>query len=53
MSVPTIYDADRKGTVLRIERSSVHDGPGLRTVLFLKWDARCGASGVHAGKPKI
>ena len=36
MSVPTIYDADRKGTVLRIERSSVHDGPGLRTVLFLK-----------------
>ena len=36
MSVPTIYDADRTGTVLRIERSSVHDGPGLRTVLFLK-----------------
>ncbi len=36
MSVPTIYDAERKGTVLRIERSSVHDGPGLRTVLFLK-----------------
>ena len=36
MSVPVIYDAERKGTVLRIERSSVHDGPGLRTVLFLK-----------------
>ncbi|MDO4173583.1 MAG: glycyl-radical enzyme activating protein [Eubacteriales bacterium] len=36
MSVPVIYDGDRKGTVLRIERSSVHDGPGLRTVLFLK-----------------
>lgn len=32
----TFYDADRTGTVLRIERSSVHDGPGLRTVLFLK-----------------
>ena len=25
-----------KGTVLRIERSSIHDGEGLRTVLFLK-----------------
>lgn len=24
------------GFVLRIERSSIHDGPGLRTVLFLK-----------------
>lgn len=25
-----------KGSVLRIERSSIHDGQGLRTVLFLK-----------------
>ncbi|HZX45861.1 MAG TPA: glycyl-radical enzyme activating protein [Clostridia bacterium] len=25
-----------KGTVLRIERSSIHDGQGLRTVVFLK-----------------
>ena len=25
-----------EGVVLRIERSSIHDGPGLRTVLFLK-----------------
>lgn len=24
------------GTVLRIERASIHDGPGLRTVVFLK-----------------
>ncbi len=24
------------GSVLRIERSSIHDGPGLRTVVFLK-----------------
>ena len=24
------------GTVLRIEKSSIHDGDGLRTVLFLK-----------------
>jgi pyruvate formate lyase activating enzyme len=24
------------GSVLRIERASIHDGPGLRTVLFLK-----------------
>ena len=27
---------DAKGSVLRIERTSIHDGPGLRTVLFLK-----------------
>ena len=24
------------GTVLRLERSSIHDGPGIRTVVFLK-----------------
>lgn len=36
MSVLDIYDGDRKGMVLRIERSSIHDGPGLRTVVFLK-----------------
>jgi pyruvate formate lyase activating enzyme len=27
---------DTVGVVLRIERTSIHDGPGLRTVLFLK-----------------
>ena len=31
-----IFDKDRTGTVLRIERSSIHDGDGLRTVVFLK-----------------
>lgn len=31
-----ICDKDRQGMVLRIERSSIHDGPGLRTVVFLK-----------------
>ena len=31
-----IIDKDRKGMVLRIERSSIHDGDGLRTVIFLK-----------------
>ena len=25
-----------EGTILRIERSSIHDGEGLRTVIFLK-----------------
>lgn len=30
------FDKDRKGMVLRIERSSIHDGEGLRTVVFLK-----------------
>lgn len=27
---------DIEGLILRIERTSIHDGPGLRTVLFLK-----------------
>lgn len=27
---------DRKGVVLRMERSSIHDGDGFRTVVFLK-----------------
>ena len=31
-----IYDKDRQGMVLRIERSSIHDGDGFRTVVFLK-----------------
>ena len=31
-----IYDKDREGLVLRIERSSIHDGSGFRTVVFLK-----------------
>ena len=31
-----IYDKDREGMVLRIERSSIHDGSGFRTVVFLK-----------------
>lgn len=31
-----VYDKDRQGMVLRIERSSVHDGDGFRTVVFLK-----------------
>lgn len=29
-------DGERVGRVLRIERSSIHDGTGLRTVVFLK-----------------
>jgi pyruvate formate lyase activating enzyme len=31
-----VFDKDRVGTVLRIERSSIHDGDGFRTVVFLK-----------------
>lgn len=31
-----VFDRDRVGMVLRIERSSIHDGQGLRTVVFLK-----------------
>ncbi len=31
-----IIDKDMEGMVLRIERSSVHDGDGFRTVVFLK-----------------
>ncbi len=32
-----IYEGmDMKGTVLRLEKSSIFDGDGLRTVVFLK-----------------
>lgn len=31
-----VFDKDRQGMVLRIERSSIHDGDGFRTVIFLK-----------------
>lgn len=27
---------DHKGIVLRMERSSIHDGTGFRTVVFMK-----------------
>ena len=30
------YDAGLEGTVLNLQRFSVHDGPGIRTVVFLK-----------------
>jgi pyruvate formate lyase activating enzyme len=32
----TAYDPGVSGTVLNIQRFSVHDGPGIRTVVFLK-----------------
>lgn len=31
-----VIEKDRQGMVLRIERSSIHDGDGFRTVVFLK-----------------
>ena len=31
-----IIEKDREGMVLRMERSSIHDGSGFRTVVFLK-----------------
>lgn len=36
-----VFEADRAGMVLRLERSSVHDGEGLRTVVFLKGCPLC------------
>lgn len=36
-----MIDNDREGTVLRIERSSIHDGDGFRTVVFLKGCPLC------------
>ena len=30
------YDPDTAGTVFNIQRFSVHDGPGIRTVVFIK-----------------
>ncbi len=34
MSIP--YDPDVEGTIFNIQRFSVHDGPGIRTVVFIK-----------------
>lgn len=34
--ITELFDKDRQGMVLRIERSSIHDGEGFRTVVFLK-----------------
>lgn len=36
MTIPAATQATTPGTVLRIERASIHDGHGLRTVVFLK-----------------
>ncbi len=36
MTVEQRYDPDLAGTVFDIQRFSVHDGPGIRTVVFLK-----------------
>ncbi len=30
------YDPDVEGTIFNIQRFSVHDGPGIRTVVFIK-----------------
>ena len=35
-SMPAEYSKQKRGIVLRTERSSIHDGEGLRTVVFLK-----------------
>ncbi len=32
----TAYDPGVSGTVFNVQRFSVHDGPGIRTVVFLK-----------------
>ena len=36
MTAEQRYDPDLAGTVFDIQRFSVHDGPGIRTVVFLK-----------------
>ena len=43
------------GTILRLERSSIHDGEGLRTVIFLKGcPLRCAwCSTPRAGYPVL
>lgn len=32
----TQYDPDIEGTIFNIQRFSIHDGPGIRTVVFIK-----------------
>ena len=45
------HNAAAIGSVLRIERASIHDGKGLRTVLFLR-GAPLDADGVLLPNPK-
>lgn len=40
MMYQTYEGMDIEGTVLRIEKSSIFDGDGLRTVVFLKGDRK-------------
>jgi len=35
-SSPGAYDPDIEGVIFNIQRFSVHDGPGIRTVVFIK-----------------
>jgi len=36
MTMTQPFDSDTTGTVFNIQRFSVHDGPGIRTVVFIK-----------------
>jgi pyruvate formate lyase activating enzyme len=36
MTMTQPFDSDTMGTVFNIQRFSVHDGPGIRTVVFIK-----------------
>ncbi len=50
-----VFEKDRQGMVLRIERSSVHDGDGFRTVVLgcplrVQWCSTRGKSSPLAGK---
>ena len=38
----SLEDKKRKGMVFNIQKYSVHDGPGIRTIVFLKGCSRSG-----------
>ena len=40
------------GRIFDIQRYSIHDGPGIRTIVFLKGCASCGADGAVIRNPR-
>lgn len=44
---------DLKGTILRLERSSIYDGDGYRTVVFMKGLPAPLPVVFHTRKPKL
>lgn len=48
--MPNTKEKSVQGVIFNIQHYSIHDGPGIRTTVFIK-AAPCGASGVRTPSP--